>query len=251
MASPSRTSRSRGYLAILALGAAIVVTAVGQHRLSARLGALEDQLSELLATRGSSSAATVRTRLPDRPVSLVDAAIEGDANAAVAILEYTDFHCPYCRRFADDTLPDIKRRYLTTRRVLFALKHLPLDGLHPLAQRASEAAACAGRQHRFWEMHDWLFANPGVVDEGSLTRQAETLGLEARRFGACLVTRETEPRIRAHAAEARAFGITWTPTFLLGEIRDGALRVTQRISGAQPFAVFAQALDELLEQAPR
>jgi protein-disulfide isomerase len=94
--------------------------------------------------------------LPTEPVSLDGAALKGSSSANIAIIEYSDFQCPYCAKFVRDTFPLLNRRYIETGKVLFAFRHLPLDNIHSLAHRAAENAECARQQGKFWEMHDAL-----------------------------------------------------------------------------------------------
>jgi protein-disulfide isomerase len=84
-------------------------------------------------------------RLPVEPISIAGAALKGTASAPVAIVEYSDFECPYCATFVRTTFPDLDREYIATGRVLFAFRHLPLETIHKRAFRAAEASECANR----------------------------------------------------------------------------------------------------------
>jgi len=92
--------------------------------------------------------------LPERP-DYSGAAIEGDPGATVVVMEYSDFECPFCRRWYNDTLPSV--RDLVGADVAIAFLHFPLVQIHPNAAGAHFAAECAGEQGKFWEMHDLLF----------------------------------------------------------------------------------------------
>ena len=113
------------------------------------------------------SGGTAEPRPPKDPLPLEGAAIRGNRSATVAIVEYSDFKCPACGQFATGTLPAIERRYVDTGKVLLAFRQYPMDR-RPLAQKAAEAAICAGDQGKFWEMHDQLFAHQGRLEETSL-----------------------------------------------------------------------------------
>src|SRR5262245_41540414 len=89
-------------------------------------------------------------RPPLVPVSLEGAVTRGDKSARVAIVEYSDFQCPFCIAFTRDTLPDLEKLYVDTGKVLFAFQHLPLENLHPSALLAAQFASCASRQGKFW-----------------------------------------------------------------------------------------------------
>ncbi len=83
--------------------------------------------------------------------------IQGNADAPVTIMEYSDFQCPFCRSFFDNTLTQIRKTYVDTGRVKLVYRHLPLQDLHPMAQISAEASECAAAQNKFWEMHDAIF----------------------------------------------------------------------------------------------
>lgn len=135
-------------------------------------------------------------------MSLDGAATKGDRKAKVALIEYSDFQCPFCGRFARETLPQLDEKYVRPGKVLVAFRHLPLP-IHALAQRAAEAAECAGQQNKFWLMHDFLFRDSGQLAESKLTSSAAGLGLNDGQFKACLEGR-TAAKARADAAFARA-----------------------------------------------
>jgi protein-disulfide isomerase len=130
--------------------------------------------------------------------------------------------------------------------VLLAFRHLPLTQIHPFAMKASEAAECAERQGKFWEMHDRLFQDQKRLEESSLVERARQIGLNAAQFTACLAG-EAASEVQKDAAGANALAVTGTPTFFLGSVEsDGRVRVLERFSGAVPVAQFESALDKLL-----
>jgi protein-disulfide isomerase len=187
------------------------------------------------------------TAPPAQAISLEGAAIKGDRNAKVAIIEYSEFECPYCARFASETLPALDKSYLATGKVLFAFRHMPLEKIHPSALLAAIAAECAGRQGRFWHMHDRLFQLPKPFTVAALREEARDLDLDSQRFSTCL-DGEAIASVRKDMATAKALRITGTPTFLIGHIQpDGRVKVTHLLSGARPVAQFAGILDSLLK----
>ncbi len=90
-------------------------------------------------------------------VEIGDSPVKGDANAPITIVEFSDFQCPFCARFYTQTLGQIEREYIDTGKVKLVYKDFPLNSIHPNAQKAAEAARCAGEQNKFWEYHDKLF----------------------------------------------------------------------------------------------
>jgi len=186
--------------------------------------------------------------LPKEPVSLANAAVLGRATSAVGIVAYSDFQCPFCAKFATDTMPELQRKYIDTGKVLFAFRHLPLEAIHPTAKRAAEATECARRQSLFWPAHDLLFANPSVAKDVSAAAFADVAGLDLRTFGACLKG-QAESTISADVQLAKRLRITGTPSFLIGTINSsGELVVTHRESGAIPLAAFEAVIDPLLSK---
>ena len=187
---------------------------------------------------------------PAEPVALDEAFTVGRADAPVTLLEYSDFGCPFCARFARDTLPALEAEFVEAGRLRVAYKHFPILQLHPNAGAAAEAAECAGQQGRFRAMHDALFAEPGRLDEAALAARAVAVGLDDARFRACLTGGETRDKVARETAEAREIGVTGTPAFLLGVTEpDGRVRVTEVISGARPIEFFREAIERALAAA--
>jgi protein-disulfide isomerase len=187
--------------------------------------------------------------LPATPLSLQAVPMLGKPTAKVAVIEYLDFECPFCVKFAATTYAAVVRSYVEAGRVRFGVRHMPLEQKHPAALGAAEAAECSRLQGRFWPLHDALFAAGRNLDRPNLIATAQNLGLDTPRFEACMKG-EATPRVREDIAEARRLGITGTPTFLFGVIGpNGSLTVLRRESGAIPTSVFTGILDELLRDA--
>jgi len=185
-------------------------------------------------------------QLPKEPISLDGMATRGNASASVVMIEYSDFQCPYCGQFAREILPILNDKYVLSGKVLLGFRHFPL-GIHPEARHAAEAAECAGRQGRFWEMHDRLFESPAKIDEASLLSKADAVGLDGASFRGCLegVTRE---KVEADAESAKLINISGTPAFLLGTVgADRKAKIRQILVGARPINDFSKALDGLIE----
>jgi protein-disulfide isomerase len=141
----------------------------------------------------------------------------------------------------------LDKQYIESGQVLLAFRHLPLP-IHKRAEEAAEAAECAARHGKFWEMHDLLFQDRRRLADADLTRYAAQIGLEPAGFQTCMKS-VTTPKVRADLAAAEALGISSTPTFLLGTLEaSSAVRVKHRISGARPVEDFQKALDALLAQ---
>ncbi len=162
------------------------------------------------------------------------------------IIEFTDLQCPYCARFARDTWPLLRERYVDTGKVQFATRDLPLP-FHAFALPAAVAARCAGQQGKFWEYREALFSEQSRLGEQRYAELAGTFGLDAGRFESCRADPSVLEAVRADAAMATASGIAVTPSFVIGRVVNGEFE-GEVIAGAQPFAVFQQRLDSLLQQ---
>lgn len=183
--------------------------------------------------------------LPSEPVSFDGAQLKGNPNAGVVLIQYTDFQCPFCRRFARNVLPHLEERYISPGNVLFALRHLPLEN-HPFAARAAEAAECGGRQERFWPIHDALFAFDGALDEQFVLSQIRDVGLDEARFRECFEG-EATATVDRDKTSGEKLGIRVTPTFLLGSLESSRkVRVRRVVTGVKTVTEFAGILDSAL-----
>lgn len=177
--------------------------------------------------------------------------VKGHESARLAVVEFSDFECPYCARYATGTHARLEREYVDTGKVRYAFRHLPLTQIHPNAVKAAEAAECAGRQGRFWDMYDQLFANRTSLGPENLAQHAAAIGLDRRGFAACL-DGAVAAEVAADRDEAVRLAVTSTPTFLIGEITGpNEMRIVRRVKGAYPPDVFIAVLDELQEQLRR
>ena len=172
----------------------------------------------------------------------------GAPSAQVAIIEYTDFQCPYCGTFAQKFLPSFRRKYVDTGRVRFVFRSLPLVDIHPQAATAAVAAACAHRQDRFWEAYNELFSSPLRSDADVTTRTESVVG-DVTAFRACTSAGSLD--VGADTDRARQLGIFGTPTFLVGVIdHDAKVEVRQVLRGTVSDVILGDAVDGLLKTAP-
>jgi protein-disulfide isomerase len=180
-------------------------------------------------------------------LSFAGAPTLGSPNALVVLVEFSDFHCPFCRTYARTTFPEIRKAFIDTGRVLYAFRHYPLD-IHPRAPDAAVAALCAARQGRFWELHERLFAAPRPVAPDALEDHARAVGVNLQSWRTCVRAGVAREDVRQDLEEARRIGFAGTPGFVAG-LRDGAdrLRPRYRFAGAQPFESFKKMIEELLK----
>jgi predicted DsbA family dithiol-disulfide isomerase len=189
---------------------------------------------------GLREASDVRVLLkaPRMPVEIGDAPRRGPAGAPVTIIEFSDYQCPYCKR-AQPTLQEVQEKYGD--QVSFVYKDLPLKQIHPQAQRAAEAAHCAGDQGRYWEYHDALFDLPSITD-GAFPEIASNLGLDPIPFQQCLDAGKYAARVDADLNQAIELGADSTPSFFVNGIL---------LRGSQPLPAFVQVIDAEIKAAQR
>jgi len=204
-----------------------------------------------LASAAGCASTTQISELPAVPPATttapqVDQRILGSADAPVMIVEFTDLQCPYCARFARDTWPRLRERYVDTGKVRFATRDLPLS-FHAFALPAAVAARCAGQQGKFWEYREALFLDQSLLGQDRYAELAGRLGMDTARFETCRVDPTVAQAVRADATLAASSGISSTPSFVIGRVVNGEFE-GEVIAGAQPFEVFQQRLDSLLQQ---
>jgi protein-disulfide isomerase len=188
-----------------------------QARMRRYKSALEE-LRQGAAIQLTLPSAEIATRLEDgRSPSL------GPKNAALSIVEFSDFECPFCRT-VQPTLKEILKSYGSDVRLIF--KHLPSES-HQHSMLASRAAACADEQDRFWQYHDILFASNDRSPE-NLRKIAVDLGLDIGKFQVCLTSEQSLTQVVRDLDLARSLRINSTPSFLInGRIISGALSLSE------------------------
>jgi len=147
-------------------------------------------------------------------------ATQGPEDAEIVLIEFSDFQCPFCKRFTDGTRRELVEEFAGDVRWVF--KHVPLEQIHPQAMGAAIAAQCARREGRFWEVHDRLFAQPDALSVEELIRVGESLGL-SRSYADCVRNEETRQEVEQDVEDAFEIGIQGTPTFVInGKVLVGA-----------------------------
>ena len=184
-------------------------------------------------------------------VTIKGAPAIGPETAKVTIVEFSDYQCPFCARYATQTMGELVTEYVKTGKVRYIFRNFPLEQIHPHAAKAAEAAQCAMDQGKFWDMHDHLFKNQTSLDPKALLSHASTVGLDGSKFQECMDTGKYTAMVKNDIVEGQKFGVRGTPTFFFGtEItKDSKLKVAKMTSGASPVANFKQIIDELLAAA--
>lgn len=162
--------------------------------------------------------------------------ILGDEAAPVTIVEFSDFECPFCERFAQRTAPILRRQYGDQVRWIFI--NNPLQSIHPNAYDLALAGECAHEQSLFWEWYDAMFSGHFSRDRKGVVEAAQAIGVDFDRFSTCYEDAEHAAEVEADLKEAQKFYIFGTPTFFVNG---------RRLEGALPPEAFAQVIDAALE----
>lgn len=226
-------------------------TAVDQQKLDAILDELR-QIRQLLAEQNKYFTQHAVTQQPAAPpvAERVSIALDsgwnrvGSDNAPVAVIEFADFQCPYCRSFHTETFAELKKKYIDTGRVRFISRDLPLD-FHGNAMNAALAARCAGDQNKYWELRDSLIVNSKDLARESITKYAHQAGLDMAAFTACMDSQKYKSKVENDRDEAGKLGLSGTPSFVIGKTKGNNLEGV-KIVGAQSYAVFDSKIQELL-----
>ncbi|MFQ5497994.1 MAG: DsbA family protein [Nitrosopumilus sp.] len=175
-----------------------------------------------------------------------DTPLKGDPLAPITLIEFGDFQCPNCGRFARDTSPQIETSYVESGQVSMAFKHFPVVG--PDSKPAAMASQCANDQGMFWEFHDELYNNQGHENSGwanrdNLKQIASNIGLDKQSFDSCLDSNKYQSLVEKDLSLAKQIKFTGTPSFLVLK-NDGSK--PQALTGAYPFATFQKIFEDSL-----
>jgi len=204
------------------------------HLQNQKLGAKREEFLKSLRSQ-----AKVVVNLKPPPIQRVEVSVQGAPfkggdKAPVTIVEFSDFHCPFCKRVVP-TLAQLESKYGDKVKLVF--RDFPIDSLHPGASKAHEAARCADEQGKFWAYHDKLFAGPVNSSPELFNRFAKEVGLEAAAFETCLSSGEHLAAIKKDIEEGQRLGVAGTPAFFING---------RPVSGAQPLDAFARVIEDEL-----
>ena len=189
--------------------------------------------------RAETTKVIAKPAAPDSNITLADLSrIQGSATAPVWVIEVSDFQCPYCKQWHDQTYAAFRDQYVKTGKVRLAYVNFPLDS-HVFAWPAAESAMCAGAQGKFWPMHDGLFATQNHWEATSspapvFDSLAKAVGLDMKRWHDCVSSGIMKPLIAADHERASRAGAGATPSFMIGN---------KILEGAQPIEELRKAID--------
>ena len=212
----------------------------GQDSGSSTVNAVQPQPDD--AQPAAQAADPAETGAPEVPreitrydVSIDDDPILGPEDASITIIEFSDFECPYCRRWHQEVLPQLIEDYPDQVRLVY--RDFPLTSIHANAVPAAVAANCAAEQDGYWEFNELLFNSEQGLSSDAYQQYAEEIGLDMESFTECFDSNRYEDEVMADFEFASQLGIRSTPTFFINGIA---------LVGAQPYEVFKQVIDQEL-----
>ncbi len=174
----------------------------------------------------------------------------GNKNAEVIVVEFSDYQCPFCRRFYFNTIKQLKKDYIETGKVAFVYRDFPLE-FHPMAQKTAEAAQCAGEQGKYYEFHDKVFEEQAKMGQGTipysiddLKRWASEIGLDMQKFNDCLDNEKYKDEVQKDFYDGIVANVEGTPTIFIGKRGKPA----KKIVGALPYEVIKAAIEQTLKE---
>jgi protein-disulfide isomerase len=172
---------------------------------------------------------------------------KGSASAPVTVYEMSDFQCPFCKRFSEQTFPVLEKEYIATGKVRWIFINMPLVSIHPNAVPAAEFAMCAAREGKFWPAHDLLYRRQDVWaplknPAAFLLSLADSIKIPRARITPCLEKGETRALVRSDSEGSVKAGASSTPTFYI----EGAL-----MKGTYPPEVWRPILDSIVRVKAR
>jgi len=212
---------------------------------------LKAEVAQLRRSLGELGVGPAAANLPEKVTGLQIALnakdpVLGNPEAPVAIVEFSDFQCPYCGRFEQDTFSEIKKVYIDTGKVQYISRHFPLP-MHPRARDAAIAARCAAKQQAYWKMRDGLFSQQPRLGPELYEELSSSLQLDRSAFTGCLTDPSSAADVDADLAFGQSVGVRGTPSFFVGRVAKGQLVDAQNIRGAKHFPMFARAIELLLK----
>jgi len=178
-----------------------------------------------------------------------DGRSKGSPDAPLILVEFSDYHCPFCGEYFRNTYSLIDTKYVATGLVRYVFRDYPVFSVLPNMMAPAEAAHCAGEQGQFWPMHDAIFNNQRALTRDSLISYGRAIGVDLTALATCLKERRNADIVKRGLRDGSAAGVRGTPTFFIAvaEPDHTRLRVLRVIHGAQSYAYMEHAIDELLQ----
>ncbi|KKQ35261.1 MAG: DSBA oxidoreductase [candidate division WS6 bacterium GW2011_GWA2_37_6] len=193
---------------------------------------------------------TAKTSIDDDPY------LGNKDKAKIAIIEFSDYECPFCKKFHQETFEQIIKNYVDTDDAIFVYRDLPLSFHEPAATKEAIAAECVqelGDNEKYFKfgrsVYDSTESNGAGLDDAKLSELAGAAGVDENKFKECLASGKFDEEIKNDSTAAQNASINGTPGFVVGVLNDDGSVDGQIVSGAQPYSVFESAIKAQLEKA--
>lgn len=221
---------------------------IWERPLTARAVAAEQKLAaqeQTAVVQATDTAGQAQAEVPEEvkryDIPIADNPILGSDTAAITIIEFSDYECPYCQRWHQQVFPKILAAYGDKVRLVY--RDFPLYGVHPNAETAAEAANCAGEQDKYYGFHNLLLSGEKEFGAETYKTFAKSLNLNMDQFNQCMDEHRYQAEVKADYEYASQLGVRSTPTFFINGLA---------VVGAQPFEVFQQVIElELAGKIPK
>jgi protein-disulfide isomerase len=243
---------------------AVAATLLGGVTLARADGITSEQAQQILdELKAIRKTLETRPAMPAQPAAQAPAPVDdkvsmvfpaggfsvGKENAPLVLVEYTDYQCPFCQRYHNDSFAQIKANFIDTGKIRYISRDFPLP-FHENARRSATAARCAAEQGKFWELRHTMIVNANQLQADKLGGYAQSASLDVPKFQACVDSDKFKAAIDKDIAEGSAAGINGTPSFVLGRIENGKLQGV-RMVGAMPYAQFEAKIQDMLKQTAK
>lgn len=238
--------------------AAFLIFAVAFGMLTNKVSILEKKINSqdkrVTELQSAAPQAAPTEDLGPKNVSVDNDPVLGEKNAPVTMVEFSDYECPFCKRYFDRTYPQLKKDYVDTGKLKIVYRDFPLP-FHQNAHKEAEAAECIreqGGDSVYYQFHDAIFKQTSSNGTGLALTQlapiANEIGLSGSQLQTCLDSNKYKTEVDQDIAAGSKIGITGTPTFLIGKSDSSGTILGIKIVGAQPYSEFKRVIDEELKK---
>lgn len=244
-----------GFLIVASLITVLVLNSRDIQKLEGKISDLNNSLSQYADLASKPSGASSSALPSTGKTTIANGAVKGDkSKAKVAIVEFSDFECPFCKRHDQQVLPELLKNYVDTGKAIYVYRHNPLSFHEPNATEQANAAECVRAQlgdQGFWKFHDLVFetttSNKGLAKD-RLPGLAQQVGADVSKFNTCFDQNSYKEQINKDSQAAAQATLSGTPGFVVGAYNANTGEVSgDLIRGAYPYDTFKTALDKYLK----
>ncbi|MBD1385328.1 thioredoxin domain-containing protein [Mucilaginibacter rigui] len=203
------------------------------YNLNTQLTRINKKLSAISNT-GTKTPGTIKINPDSRSPTM------GTGTATVTMTIFSDFECSFCKVFATDIFPRLKKQYVDKGLMQVNFRHLPL-AIHKNALMAAEASACINEQGKFWDLHDYLFKNQEKLNNNLINNWASDNNIDTAKLAGCIINHTYKTKVDKDIDEANSAGIQGTPAIIING---------RMVMGAKPFEYFAEVIDKEIAKTP-